>query len=104
MKWLRQQIGLVSQEPKLFEWSIRENIAAGFPGATNEQIEEAARMANAHDFIMEFPNGYDTAVGDVGSQLSGGQRQRISIARCLVKKPKLLLLGKSCVMVCGATK
>jgi ATP-binding cassette subfamily B (MDR/TAP) protein 1 len=77
VKWLRQQIGLVSQEPKLFAKSIRENIALGLTDAvaTQEQIEKAARMANAHDFIMSFPKQYDTQVGDSGTQLSGGQKQ-----------------------------
>lgn len=70
--WLRSQIGLVSQEPKLFALSIRENIAIGCPGATTEQIEEAARKANAHDFIVSFRDGYDTDCGDQGAQLSGG--------------------------------
>jgi len=74
--WLRRQIGLVSQEPKLFAMSVRENIAAGAPDATEEQIIEAAKMANAHDFITSFPQGYDTQVGDLGGQLSGGQKQR----------------------------
>ena len=76
ISWLRKQIGLVSQEPKLFAMSIRDNIAAGAPDATEEQIIEAARMANAHDFICSFPKGYDTNVGDLGGQLSGGQKQR----------------------------
>lgn len=76
IKWLRQQIGLVSQEPKLFAMSIRDNIAAGTPDASEEEVIEAAKMANAHDFICTFPNGYDTQVGDLGGQLSGGQKQR----------------------------
>ena len=73
VKWLREQIGLVSQEPKLFALSIRDNIAIGCPGATKDEIEEAARKANAHDFIVSFPEGYDTQVGDQGAQLSGGK-------------------------------
>ena len=71
--WLREQIGLVSQEPKLFAMSIRDNIAIGCPGASQEEIELAARKANANDFIMSFPQGYDTQVGDQGAQLSGGK-------------------------------
>ena len=71
VKWLRDQIGLVMQEPKLFGKSIRENISMGCPGVTPAQVEEAARLANAHDFIMSFPKGYDTQVGDLGGMLSG---------------------------------
>lgn len=71
VRWLRQQIGLVMQEPKLFGKSIKENIAIGAPGITQDQIEQAARLANAHDFIVSFPKGYDTQVGDLGGMLSG---------------------------------
>lgn len=72
VKWLRQHIGLVSQEPKLFACSITDNIKIGCPDATQEEVEAAARKANAHDFISSFPDGYDTDVGNEGAQLSGG--------------------------------
>ena len=78
VSWLRQQIGLVSQEPKLFATTIGENISIAKPGATQEDIEDAARRANAHDFIVSLQHGYDTHVGDAGAQLSGGQKQRIA--------------------------
>lgn len=84
--WVRDQIGLVGQEPILFQGTIAENISLGKPGgATQEEIYEAAHMANAHTFIESFPLGYQTEVGDRGIQLSGGQKQRIAIARAIVK-------------------
>lgn len=91
---LRNNIALVSQDVFLFEGTIRENIAAGRTEPTAEQIEHAARLANAHDFIQAFPKGYDTMVGELGSMLSGGQRQRISIARAFLKDAPILLLDE----------
>ncbi len=92
---LRRQMGMVLQESLLFSATIRENIAFGRPDATEEEIVEAAKAANAHDFILEFPRGYDTLVGERGVTLSGGQRQRVAIARALVMNPRILILDDS---------
>jgi ATP-binding cassette subfamily B protein/subfamily B ATP-binding cassette protein MsbA len=92
---LRSLIGNVNQEAILFNDTFFNNIAFGVEGATMEQVVEAAKIANAHDFIMEKPEGYQTNIGDRGSKLSGGQRQRISIARAILKNPPILILDEA---------
>ncbi|WP_129737465.1 ABC transporter ATP-binding protein [Massilimicrobiota timonensis] len=95
LKSLRQSIGIVQQDVYLFTGSIKENISYGKPGASDEEIIEAAKKANIHDFIMSLPDGYDTYVGERGTRLSGGQKQRISIARIFLKDPKILILDEA---------
>ncbi len=95
LKSLRRRIAIVTQETILFNDSIRANIAYGKPGATDSEIVEAARQANAHDFITQLPQGYDAIIGDRGMRISGGERQRIAIARALLKNPPILILDEA---------
>ena len=92
--WLRRQIGVVLQEPVLFSGTILFNLSFGMPDATHAQVEQAARDANAHDFIARLPDGYLTELGERGVSLSGGQKQRVAIARALVRDPTVLLLDE----------
>ena len=92
---LRAQIGMAMQEAILFSGTIRDNIRYGRPGASDEEVEKAAKAAQAHEFIMSFPAGYDSMVGQRGVNLSGGQKQRLSIARALLVRPKVLVLDDS---------
>ncbi|MGN0320185.1 MAG: ATP-binding cassette domain-containing protein, partial [Lachnospira sp.] len=95
LKSLRDHIGVVQQDVYLFMGSIKENIRYGKPDATDEEVIAAAKLANAHDFIMGFENGYDTDIGQRGVKLSGGQKQRLSIARVFLKNPPILIFDEA---------
>jgi ATP-binding cassette subfamily B protein len=101
---LRSQIGVISQDPFLFSATVRENIAFGVSGATDEQVEQAARLAQAHEFIAKLADGYDTMIGERGITLSGGQRQRIAISRALIVDPRVLILDDATASVDATTE
>jgi ABC-type multidrug transport system fused ATPase/permease subunit len=104
LRSLRSEIGIVTQDPFLFSASVRENIAFGAEHATDEQVERAARLAQAHDFIAALPQGYETVIGERGITLSGGQRQRVAIARALVVDPRILILDDATASVDATTE
>ena len=101
---LRELMGNVNQDPILFNDTIFNNIAFGVESATREEVEQAARIANAHEFIMQTEKGYDTCIGDRGGKLSGGQRQRLSIARAVLKNPDILILDEATSALDNATE
>ncbi|HWQ84916.1 MAG TPA: ABC transporter ATP-binding protein [Anaerolineales bacterium] len=104
LETLRQEIGVVLQKNTLFSGTIRDNLRWGNPDATQAELETASRAAQAHDFILDFPDGYDTLLGQGGVNLSGGQKQRLSIARAMLKKPKILILDDSTSAVDSTTE
>jgi ATP-binding cassette subfamily B protein len=101
---LRREIGVIAQDPFLFSATVRENIAFGRPGATEDDVSQAAQLAQAHEFIEALPDGYETVVGERGITLSGGQRQRLAIARALVVDPRILILDDATASVDATTE
>ena len=101
---LRREVGVISQDPFLFSTTVRDNIAFGVPDVSQELVEAAARAAQAHAFIEELPDGYDTVIGERGITLSGGQRQRLAIARALVIDPRILILDDATASVDATTE
>jgi subfamily B ATP-binding cassette protein HlyB/CyaB len=93
--WLRRQVGVVLQENVLFNRSVRDNIALADPAMPMDRVVAAAKLAGAHEFILELPEGYDTLVGERGASLSGGQRQRVAIARALTMNPRILIFDEA---------